>query len=401
MLLALQACAEPQPALRVGDAAFSEDQVAGLSDDQRALLADLAALGQLVADGDVDSLVAPLADREADRSRLVTLPYVLAVRDAGIGDDSLRAAYEAAPEWELSVRHVVRLVDDAAGDAERAAALERARDAERRARAGEDFAEIAAELSEEPGAAERGGLLEPGRRGSWVAPFWEAASALQPGEVSAVIETEYGYHVLRLEGRRPVPFDEVDRGPLLRRVIPPAAARAAIEAWAPSRPPVILEPPAVMAAREMLAAGHAPDTLVLARSPAGAEYHAADLALAWAALEAEERGSLQEADDAGFARWVEEDVRQAFWAAEAAELGAEPVPGTRADAENSWRSRIGRLAEGAGLREGMAPAEIGIVSLAALQTSGQEALITRAELPGLRPMLRRVHPQTGPAAPPH
>lgn len=401
LLVVLIACAEPEPALRVGEARFGDEQVAGLTAQQRALLADLAALGQAVADGEVDSIVAPIATREADRSRLASLPYVLAAREAGIGDDSLRSAYAAAPEWELSVRHVVRLVDDAASEVERREALERAREAERRARAGEDFAAIAADLSEEPGAAERGGLLEPGRRGSWVAPFWDAASALEPGEVSPVTETEYGYHVLRLDDRRPVPFEEADRAGVLRRVITPAAAMAAMEAWATSRPPVVLDPPAVLAGREMLSAGEAPDTLILARSPSGGEYDAFDLALAWAALEPAERESLGDADDERFAWFVQEDVRQAFWAAEAADLGAEPEPGARAEAEREWRGRVSTMADGAGFRPGLGAMEIAATSLAALHARGQEAMITRAELPGLRPLLRRLHPPTGPAASPH
>ena len=51
-------------------------------------------------------------------------------------------------------------------------------------------------------------LLRPGREGSWVSEFWTAALALEPGEISPVTETQYGFHVLRLEDRRPVSFEE-------------------------------------------------------------------------------------------------------------------------------------------------------------------------------------------------
>ena len=75
-------------------------------------------------------------------------------------------------------------------------------------RNGADFAETAAQLSEEPGAEGREGLLEPGRDGSWVPEFWAAALALQSGDISPVTETQYGFHILRLDDRQIVPFQE-------------------------------------------------------------------------------------------------------------------------------------------------------------------------------------------------
>src|SRR5690606_30612099 len=178
-------------------------------------------------------------------------------------EEALREEYAREPEWELTVRHVVRLVPRWASEEERAEARRVAAEAGRRAGAGEDFAALAAEYSEEPGAAERGGLLQPGREGSWVDPFWEAALALEPGETSPVVESEYGYHVLRLDGRRPLPFEEAARLPVLRRLVPRPQALAAMEEWVATRPPVAVEPPAVLAAREALREGWAPDSLVL------------------------------------------------------------------------------------------------------------------------------------------
>jgi hypothetical protein len=96
-------------------------------------------------------------------------------------------------------------------------------------RGGADFAVTAAELSEEPGAEGRQGLLTPGREGSWVPEFWAAALALQPGEISPVTETQYGYHILRLEDRSVVPFNEarsVQARLVAARVEDPAAVLA-------------------------------------------------------------------------------------------------------------------------------------------------------------------------------
>ena len=63
-------------------------------------------------------------------------------------------------------------------------------------------------MSEEPGAGDRGGLLRPAREGMWVDEFWAAAVALQPGEISGVVESTFGFHVLRLEDKQVVPFVE-------------------------------------------------------------------------------------------------------------------------------------------------------------------------------------------------
>lgn len=63
------------------------------------------------------------------------------------------------------------------------------------------------ELSEESGAEGREGLLPPGREGAWVPEFWRAGVALEKGGLSPVAETEYGFHVLRLEAKEVVRFD--------------------------------------------------------------------------------------------------------------------------------------------------------------------------------------------------
>ena len=81
-------------------------------------------------------------------------------------------------------------------------------------RAGADFAELARKYSEDPGSAAKGGALGQWTiRGTLVKPFEDAAFALpEPGALSDVVKTEYGYHIIKLLAREPattLPFEEV------------------------------------------------------------------------------------------------------------------------------------------------------------------------------------------------
>jgi len=79
-------------------------------------------------------------------------------------------------------------------------------------KAGADFAELAREKSADPGSAAKGGDLGFFGRGQMVPEFDAAAFSLKPGALSDVVKTQFGYHIVLLQERRPAgtkPFEEV------------------------------------------------------------------------------------------------------------------------------------------------------------------------------------------------
>jgi hypothetical protein len=201
----------------VGPVSYDQDQLLGFTEGREEALARVTAFGLAVADSATLELGRPVVDRWREDRLLEILAAERVLEEAEIGDDVLEARYMVDPEYELTVRHILFFSERWRPDAHRAEAEAKAERALASLEAGADFAGTAARLSEEPGAEGREGLLQPGREGAWVDEFWAAASALEPGEISPVTETQYGFHILRLEDRAVVPFEE-SRSIIARRV---------------------------------------------------------------------------------------------------------------------------------------------------------------------------------------
>ncbi len=78
----------------------------------------------------------------------------------------------------------------------------KADDVLKRVRAGEDFAKLAKEFSTDPGSKEKGGDLGWFGHGAMVPEFEEAAFKLKPGEVSDLVQSKFGYHIIKLDERK-------------------------------------------------------------------------------------------------------------------------------------------------------------------------------------------------------
>jgi hypothetical protein len=83
-----------------------------------------------------------------------------------------------------------------------------------RVKGGEDFATVAKETSEDPGSKDKGGLYEDIRMGQMVKPFEDAAMSVQPGEiVPTLVETDFGYHIIKLEAKNAAKEPAKDAAP--------------------------------------------------------------------------------------------------------------------------------------------------------------------------------------------
>jgi PPIC-type PPIASE domain len=326
----------------VGGVPFTATQLRGLSGAQTDLLTMIATVGIATARDEAAIVGGPVVDRWRDDLRLERLRQETALERAGVSDRVLEARYGLNPEYELTVRHLVILSERWRPAEERAQARARAETALARARSGEPFAELAGEVSEEPGARERGGLLQPGREGSWVDEFWEAANRLDVGEISDVVETEYGFHVLKLEARERVPFAEARgriAGEVASEIDDHGAWTAQVSEWT--------DVPADSVDDDVIASDeHVRSTLL---------------------AEADRRGiSLGEADEARVSR--------------------------------EWESRLTGWAGVFGFTPGMNDEEIAEQALRALGATDQNARIAREELRNWGDVLLAAYPVRGPGA---
>jgi peptidyl-prolyl cis-trans isomerase SurA len=100
----------------------------------------------------------------------------------------------------VNISHILKQVK--AGDVSTTMALLKIRGIKDRLDQGADFAELATEFSEDPATAKRGGDLGFTKRGDFVKEFEEVAFALEVGKISDIVQTQFGFHIIKLNERR-------------------------------------------------------------------------------------------------------------------------------------------------------------------------------------------------------
>ncbi len=99
---------------------------------------------------------------------------------------------------KVNARHILIKVKESASAEEKAAARAKIDAALARVKGGEDFAKVAEEVSEDSSKSQGGSLGQFGE-GAMVKPFEEAAFKLEKGQISDVVETKFGFHVIKVE----------------------------------------------------------------------------------------------------------------------------------------------------------------------------------------------------------
>jgi parvulin-like peptidyl-prolyl isomerase len=181
------------------------DAVANLWIDY-VLLATAAAQDTTLSNINLDAVIDPYFNQQL----VFRLRDEVIQVDTVISDEELRRLFDESPTGaEIRARHILfRLPPDASPQATQEVA-QRAEQVRQQALAGADFAQLAAQHTEEPGGAERGGDLGYFAPGQMVQPFDQAAFALRPGQVSELVTTPFGIHIIKVEDRRTAPFEDV------------------------------------------------------------------------------------------------------------------------------------------------------------------------------------------------
>lgn len=192
-----------------------QDELPGQPEVVRALAdlwIDYTLLAQAALEDSTLSQVdlSPLTRQQLDRERVLRLRESVLDVDTTVTDEELESAYrQEAPGTSIRARHILLTFPQDAADAQRDSVVALAASLRTQAAQEADFAALAQEYSQDPGSAVQGGDLGFFQRGQMVEAFDRAAFALEPGEVSEVVESPFGLHVIKVEEKEVPSFDEI------------------------------------------------------------------------------------------------------------------------------------------------------------------------------------------------
>ncbi|MDM0080820.1 SurA N-terminal domain-containing protein [Variovorax sp. J31P179] len=175
-----------------------------------------------VSDADLEAFykahTAQFQQPERAKVEYLVLDLEAAKKNIAVSEADLRSYYDQnaarfGSKEERRASHILIAVPQGAPAAEREQARKKAEQllADLR-KAPNTFADVARKNSQDPGSAEKGGDLDVVTRGAMVKPFEDALFALKKGEISSVVETEFGYHIIQVNDIKPAvvpPFDKV------------------------------------------------------------------------------------------------------------------------------------------------------------------------------------------------
>ncbi|WP_058300459.1 peptidylprolyl isomerase [Gorillibacterium timonense] len=158
----------------------------------------------------------------ADLKKYVSMTYsIVHQMEQSLTDKDIQEAYDANVKTNanfydvVNVRHILivtKETDSTTGESKekrtKEEALKLAKEVKAKLDAGGDFAALAKEYSEDPGSKDNGGLYENQQIGTsqFVAPFLKAMTEQEVGKVSDPVETDFGYHLIKVDSRKTLSF---------------------------------------------------------------------------------------------------------------------------------------------------------------------------------------------------
>ena len=124
-----------------------------------------------------------------------------------VSDQEIKNFYENHPDFfkipeQVHASHILITIDPQADPPKKAEARKKIDEIQMRLKKGDDFAELAKTVSQCPSSS-KGGDLGYFGRGQMVEPFEKVAFSLKPGEVSGVVETNFGFHIIKVLDKKP------------------------------------------------------------------------------------------------------------------------------------------------------------------------------------------------------
>jgi len=153
--------------------------------------------------------------KEMRRAQYLQIPISSVLSLVDVTEQEIMQEWNQISHDEIvEAAHILFRVEDPAKEAEVRA---KADSVLKKAKSGADFAELARKNSQDPGSANSGGYLGRVQRGQMVKEFEDAVFALNPGEISDLVKTQYGFHIIH-SIRRETPTIESMRGDLTASV---------------------------------------------------------------------------------------------------------------------------------------------------------------------------------------
>ena len=149
---------------------------------------------KISADIKRDMAIQQLLDKEVDQKVKIT-------------DEESKTFYDKNPQLfqqpeRVKASHILIKVDEGAPEEKKAEARKKIKEIQQKAQNGEDFATLAKTYSEGP-SGPKGGDLGSFGRGQMVKPFEDTAFSLKPNETSDIVETKFGYHLIKVVDKQP------------------------------------------------------------------------------------------------------------------------------------------------------------------------------------------------------